>query len=72
MKHIALSSRALAKAGYCPDRRCLEVVFHDGTTWAFQDVPPVEIEYLRNGPSAGQHLQLLKQRYRCERCGPKP
>ncbi len=69
MKRVAVSSRSLRELGYDPDTQVLEVLFHNGSLYRYEQVPPEVVQALLEADSLGRHFnQVFKpQHYRYQR-----
>jgi hypothetical protein len=68
MQRRSVSSTNIAEVGYDEPRRILEVLFRNGTTYQYFDVPPQEYQALMNAGSLGQYLNAnIKGRFRYAR-----
>lgn len=69
MKRVAVSSRSLRELGYDPDTQALEVLFHNGSLYRYEQVPPEVVQALLEADSLGRHFnQIFKpQHYRYQR-----
>lgn len=54
--HQAVESSNVASAGYCPDRKCIEVCFKNGGTYRYHDSTQEEFDALLKAKSIGSHL----------------
>jgi hypothetical protein len=69
VKRVAVSSRSLRELGYDPDTQVLEVLFHNGSLYRYEQVPPEVVQALLEADSLGRHFnQVFKpQHYRYQR-----
>lgn len=68
MQRRPVSSSNIAEIGYDEPRRILEILFTNGTTYQYFDVPPQEYQALMNAGSHGQYLNAnIKGRFRYAR-----
>ncbi|MCQ4259664.1 KTSC domain-containing protein [Stutzerimonas stutzeri] len=69
MKRVAVSSRSLRELGYDPDKQALEVLFHNGSLYRYEQVPPEVVQALLEADSLGRYFnQVFKpQHYRYQR-----
>lgn len=56
MKRESVSSSNVAEVGYDGASRTLEVLFHNGATYQYFDVPPQIFDELLRSSSVGQYL----------------
>lgn len=65
MEMIPLKSSNLAAAGFDPETRVLDILFVNGTTYSYDEVPQSIADGLFQAPSAGQYFAMnIKNRYR--------
>ena len=71
MKRIAVTSRSLRALGYDPDQQALEVEFHNGSVYRYEQVPAEVVQELLEADSLGRHFnQVFKaQQYPYRRIG---
>lgn len=63
MKRVAVSSRSLRELGYDPDTQALEVQFHNGSLYRYEQVPPEVVQALLQADSLGRYFnQVFKAR----------
>lgn len=68
MQRSPVSSSNIAEIGYDEARRVLEILFQNGTTYQYFDVPKQEYDSLIRASSYGQFLNAnIKGRYRYAR-----
>ncbi|MCQ4320961.1 KTSC domain-containing protein [Stutzerimonas stutzeri] len=69
MKRVAVESRSLRELGYDPDEQVLEVLFHNGSLYRYEQVPAEVVQALLEADSLGRHFnQVFKpQHYRYRR-----
>lgn len=68
MQRQPVSSSNIAEIGYDESRRIMEVLFTNGSTYQYFDVPQQEYEALMRAGSHGQYLNAnIKGRYRYAR-----
>ena len=68
MQRKQVSSSTIAEIGYDESRRILEVLFNNGTTYQYFDVPQQEYDALMQASSHGQYLNgNIKGRFRYAR-----
>ncbi len=69
MKRVAVSSRSLRSLGYDLDEQALEVEFHNGSVYRYEQVPPEVVQALLEADSLGRYFnQVFKpQHYRYRR-----
>jgi len=64
MKHVALNSSSLRALGYDPDEQALEVEFHNGALYRYEQVPPEVVQALLEADSLGRHFnQVFKPQH---------
>ena len=56
MNHIAVSSTSIASVGHDPESQTLEVVFKNGSHYAFTGVSADDVDALLKAPSIGSHF----------------
>lgn len=69
MKRVAVESRSLRELGYDPDEQALEVLFHNGSVYRYEQVPAEVVQALLEADSLGRYFnQVFKpQHYRYRR-----
>jgi len=69
MKRVAVSSRSLRSLGYDVDEQALEVEFHNGSVYRYEQVPAEVVQALLEADSLGRYFnQVFKpQHYRYRR-----
>ncbi|KJH85260.1 KTSC domain-containing protein [Pseudomonas sp. KSR10] len=69
MKRVAVTSRSLRSLGYDPDEQLLEVEFHNGSVYRYEQVPAEVVQALLEADSMGRYFnQVFKpQHYRYRR-----
>ncbi|MCQ4309215.1 KTSC domain-containing protein [Pseudomonas stutzeri] len=69
MKRVAVSSRSLRSLGYDVDEQELEVEFHNGSVYRYEQVPAEVVQALLEADSLGRYFnQVFKpQHYRYRR-----
>lgn len=69
MKRVAVNSRSLRELGYDPDDQALEVLFHNGLVYRYEQVPAEVVQALLEAASLGRYFnQVFKpQHYRYRR-----
>ncbi|MCQ4288471.1 KTSC domain-containing protein [Pseudomonas stutzeri] len=69
MKRVAVSSRSLRSLGYDVDEQALEVEFHNGSVYRYEEVPAEVVQALLEADSLGRYFnQVFKpQHYRYRR-----
>lgn len=61
MKRVAVESEAVRALGYDPQRRELDVEFHDQRVYRYRQVPPEAVLALLEAESLGRHFaQVFK------------
>jgi hypothetical protein len=64
IEHHPLTSSMLTSAGFCPDRKCIEVKFTNGSLYQYHDCDQSLYDQLKAAKSAGafvnQHLKPKK------------
>jgi hypothetical protein len=56
MKRAPVKSSQLKSVGYDAPEQAMEVEFHDGATYTYYHVTPVQYLGLMKAPSLGKHL----------------
>lgn len=59
MKRVAVSSRSLRSLGYEPDEQTLEVEFHNGSVYRYEQVPAEVVQALLEADSLGRHFNQV-------------
>lgn len=69
MKRAAVNSSSLRELGYNPDEQVLEVLFHNGSLYRYEQVPAEVVQALLEADSLGRYFnQVFKARdYRYRR-----
>ncbi len=69
MKRVTVSSSSLRELGYDPDEQVLEVLFHNGSLYRYEQVPAEVVQALLEADSLGRYFnQVFKpQHYRYQR-----
>ncbi|MCQ4279331.1 KTSC domain-containing protein [Pseudomonas stutzeri] len=69
MKRVAVNSSSLRALGYDPDEQALEVEFHNGSQYRYEQVPAEVVQALLQADSLGRYFnQVFKaQHYRYRR-----
>ncbi|BAP77396.1 imidazoleglycerol-phosphate synthase [Pseudomonas sp. MT-1] len=69
MKRVAVNSSSLRALGYDPDEQALEVEFHNGSLYRYEQVPADVVQALLEADSLGRYFnQVFKaQHYRYRR-----
>lgn len=66
MKHQDVASSNIKSIGYCPDSKTLEVIFHNGGHYCYEDVSAEKHKELMEAKSLGSHLaQHIKLKHGC-------
>ena len=64
MKHVPVSSSSLRALGYDPDEQALEVAFHNGSVYRYEQVPPEVVQALLEADSLGRYFnQVFKPQH---------
>lgn len=64
MDRVGVISTNLASVGYDAETRMLEVAFHNGTIYAYFDVPQAVYDKLLSAQSKGQYFnRLIRDQY---------
>ena len=64
MKRAAVTSRSLRSLGYEPDEQALEVEFHNGSIYRYEQVPPNVVQALLEADSLGRYFnQVFKPQH---------
>ncbi|MCJ0975695.1 KTSC domain-containing protein [Pseudomonas sp. PS1] len=64
MKHVAVESSSLRALGYDPDEQVLEVEFHNGSQYRYEQVPAEVVQALLEADSMGRYFnQVFKPRH---------
>jgi hypothetical protein len=64
MKRAAVTSRSLRSLGYEPDEQALEVEFHNGSIYRYEQVPAEVVQELLEADSLGRHFnQVFKPQH---------
>lgn len=64
MKRAAVTSRSLRSLGYEPDEQALEVEFHNGSIYRYEQVPAEVVQALLEADSLGRHFnQVFKPQH---------
>ena len=64
MKRVAVESRSLRELGYDPDEQVLEVLFHNGSLYRYEQVPAEVVQALLEADSLGRYFnQVFKPRH---------
>jgi hypothetical protein len=56
MKRVAVESRSLRELGYDPDEQVLEVLFHNGSLYRYEQVPAEVVQALLEADSMGRYF----------------
>ena len=56
MQRRIVSSSSVASVGYEPKSRTLEIEFHSGSVYEYQEVPPEVFRGLMEAPSVGRYF----------------
>jgi hypothetical protein len=69
MKRVAVESRSLQELGYDPDEQVLEVLFHNGSLYRYEQVPADVVQALLEADSLGRYFnqEFKPQHYRYRR-----
>lgn len=59
MKRVAVESRSLRELGYDPDEQALEVEFHNGSLYRYEQVPPEVVQALLQADSLGRYFNQV-------------
>ena len=54
MRRRSVSSSSVASVGYDPETRTMEIEFHSGSVYEYQEVPPEVFQALMEAPSKGR------------------
>jgi len=64
MKRVAVNSRSLQALGYDPEEHVLEVLFHNGSLYRYEQVPADVVQALLEADSLGRHFnQVFKAQH---------
>nr|MBF0681629.1 KTSC domain-containing protein [Pseudomonas sp.] len=64
MKRVAVASSSLRSLGYDPDEQALEVEFHNGSVYRYEQVPAEAVQALLEADSLGRHFnQVFKPQH---------
>ncbi len=59
MKRVAVASRSLRELGYDPDEQALEVLFHNGSLYRYEQVPAEVVQALLEADSMGRYFNQV-------------
>ncbi|QGZ29234.1 KTSC domain-containing protein [Stutzerimonas stutzeri] len=59
MKRVAVTSRSLRSLGYEPDQQALEVEFHNGSVYRYEQVPASVVQALLAADSLGRYFNQV-------------
>ncbi|MEL7561395.1 KTSC domain-containing protein [Stutzerimonas chloritidismutans] len=59
MKRVAVNSSSLRALGYDPDQQALEVEFHNGSQYRYEQVPAEVVQALLEADSLGRYFNLV-------------
>ncbi len=59
MKRVAVTSRSLRELGYDPDEQALEVLFHNGSLYRYEQVPAEVVQALLEADSMGRYFNQV-------------
>jgi len=59
MKRVAVNSSSLRALGYDPAGQVLEVEFHNGSVYRYEQVPPEVVQSLLEADSLGRHFNRV-------------
>lgn len=59
MKRVAVSSSSVRELGYDPDEQLLEVLFHNGSLYRYEQVPAEVVQALLEADSLGRYFNQV-------------
>lgn len=59
MKRIAVDSSSLRELGYDPEEQALEVLFHNGSLYRYEQVPAEAVQALLQADSLGTYFNQV-------------
>ena len=59
MKRVAVDSRSLRELGYDLDKQVLEVLFHNGSLYRYEQVPAEVVQALLEADSLGRYFNQV-------------
>lgn len=68
MEHKEVTSSNIKSVGHCPQTNTLEVIFNNGTHYAYEDVSVEKYNELMKAQSIGSHIHHhIKSKHNCKK-----